>query len=155
MVHNEGDVSSAAIEGRVLERLFELAVVLNDLMNEHLDALGLTAARAEVLWLLVERGPVTQRELSESLQCTPRNVTGLVDALEASGFVTREPHPTDRRAVLVDLTRKGRRVARGLRGEHRQGAGELFTGVPAGDVATFAAVLDIVVDRFRQRQESG
>jgi DNA-binding MarR family transcriptional regulator len=155
MLHNEGKVSSAALEGRALERLFELAVVLNDLMNEHLEALGLTPARAEVLWLLVERGPLTQRQLSESLQCTPRNVTGLVDALEESGFVARQPHPTDRRAVLVNLTRKGRRVATGLRGEHRQGAGDLFTGVAPADVTTFAAVLDVVVDRFRRRQEDG
>lgn len=41
---------------------------------------------------------------------TPRNITGLVDGLVASGFVTREPHPTDRRATLVSLTEHGAQV---------------------------------------------
>ena len=36
-----------------------------------------------------------------------RNVTGLVDALEGAGFVTRSPHPTDRRATVVSLTPQG------------------------------------------------
>ncbi|MEN3610618.1 MarR family transcriptional regulator [Plantactinospora sp. ZYX-F-223] len=43
-------------------------------------------------------------ELSQALKCTPRNVTGLVDALEAAGFVARSAHPTDRRATVVSLT---------------------------------------------------
>ncbi len=41
---------------------------------------------------------MTQRALADALQVTPRNVTGLVDALADSGFVERAPHPTDRRA---------------------------------------------------------
>ena len=45
---------------------------------------------------------------------TPRNVTGLVDALVETGFVTRGPHPTDRRATLVSLTAHGAEVAAGL-----------------------------------------
>jgi DNA-binding MarR family transcriptional regulator len=45
------------------------------------------------------------------LDVSPRNITGLVDALVATGFVTREPHPTDRRATLVSLTARGRRMA--------------------------------------------
>jgi DNA-binding MarR family transcriptional regulator len=36
-----------------------------------------------------------------------RNVTGLVDALQADGFVMRSPHPTDQRTTLVTLTEQG------------------------------------------------
>src|SRR5262245_10385932 len=97
--------------GGALERLFDLSVVLGDLMNRRLHALWLTPARAEVLWLLHRGGPLTQRELSQTLRCTPRNVTGLVDALQEAGFVARKPHPTDRRATLVTLTEKGQDVA--------------------------------------------
>src|SRR5512133_1852278 len=94
-----GDVDA----GGALERLFDLAVVLGDRMKHRLEQLGLTPARAEVLWLLNRGGPLTQRQLSQTLKCTPRNVTGLVDALEAAGLVTRKPHPTDRRATLATL----------------------------------------------------
>ena len=33
-----------------------------------------------------------------------------IDYLDSRGLVRREPHPTDRRAVFVELTRKGRRA---------------------------------------------
>src|SRR5687767_15010273 len=90
-----------------MDRLFDLAVVLGDLMNERLAQHGLAPARAVVIWLLHDGGPCTQRELSQALKCTPRNVTRLVDALQAAGFVTRSSHPTDRRATVVSLTRRG------------------------------------------------
>ncbi len=135
--------------GGALERLFDLAVVLGDLMHHRLQQLGLTPARAEVLWLLNRVGPLTQRQLSQMLKCTPRNVTGLVDALEAAGFVTRKPHPTDRRAILVTLTQHGHAVASGWSAEHRQGADQLFGDISAADLATFAAVLDQVLTRVR------
>lgn len=137
--------------GGALERLFDLAVVLGDLMNRRLEELGLTPARAEVLWLLHRGGPLTQRQLSQTLKCTPRNVTGLVDALQAAGFVTRKPHPTDRRATLVTLTRHGQAVASGWSAEHRQGAGQLFGDISPADLATFVAVLDQVLARLRDQ----
>jgi DNA-binding MarR family transcriptional regulator len=43
-------------------------------------------------------------QLAEAIRVNPRNITGLVDALVEGGFVTREPHPTDRRSILVTLT---------------------------------------------------
>ena len=36
----------------------------------------------------------------------------VVDDLEALGLVRRRPHPTDRRAKLVEATRKGKEMAR-------------------------------------------
>ena len=41
--------------------------------------------------------PPHQRELSQILKCTPRNVTGLVDALQTAGFVER---PADELAAF-------------------------------------------------------
>jgi DNA-binding MarR family transcriptional regulator len=137
--------------GGALERLFDLAVVLGDLMDRRLEELGLTPARAEVLWLLHRGGPLTQRDLSQTLRCTPRNVTGLVDALEAAGFVTRKPHPTDRRATLVTLTEQGHAVASAWSAEHREGAGQLFGDVSAADLAAFVTILDRVLERLRDQ----
>jgi MarR family len=58
---------------------------------------------AAVIWQLHQQGPVTQRTLSQALRVSPRNVTGLLDALEAGGYVTRGRHPTDRRAQLMGV----------------------------------------------------
>lgn len=133
-----------------VDRLFELAVTLNDLMNRRLAASGLTPARGEVVWLLNRYGELTQRELSEKLDCSARNVTGLVDALEAAGFVARARHPTDRRAVLVSLTKRGRSLAGGWRADREVGTVQLFGETSSSELATFATVLDRVLDGLRK-----
>ncbi|WP_371131993.1 MarR family transcriptional regulator [Streptomyces sp. cf386] len=63
---------------------------------------------------------MTQRALAASRAVTPRNITGLLDALQEEGLVARDAHPTDRRATLVSLTRKGREFTSGLRGGARR-----------------------------------
>jgi DNA-binding MarR family transcriptional regulator len=137
-----------------LGRLFELATLLTGPMDRRLVAGGLTRARAEVIWRLHQLGPVTQRELSEALRCTPRNVTGLVDALEAGGLVAREPHPSDRRATLVTLTEQGRATASEWQAGYLEMAKRLFAGLDPTEVAVFIGTLDRVLDRLRDEDPS-
>ena len=113
-----------------LDLVLEVAVLLGEDMHEGLAEDDLTPARARVVWELAHRGPCTQRDLAAVLGVTPRNVTGLIDALAESGYVTREPHPGDRRATLVTFTERGERVATKLREGHVQLAELLFAGMP-------------------------
>ncbi|HEV8636995.1 MAG TPA: MarR family transcriptional regulator [Chloroflexota bacterium] len=129
--------------------MFELAVVLGDAMDQGLAERGLTRARAELLWRLHRLGPVTQRELSQELRCTPRNVTDLVDALEAAGLVARGPHPTDRRATLVGLTEEGEAAAARMQAEHARMAASLFADLGGAELAAFVGVLDRTLARLR------
>jgi DNA-binding MarR family transcriptional regulator len=132
-----------------MEQLFELAVMLGDAMERGLAERGLTLARAELLWRLRQRGPATQRELSEDLRCTPRNVTGLVDALEAAGLVERRPHPTDRRATLVTLTDVGSQMAATMDAGYRATGRELFDDFGEDELAAFVSGMDRVLGRIR------
>ncbi len=45
--------------------------------------------------------------VGQQLGLTPSTMTGLVDRLEEQGYVRRQAHPSDRRAILLHLTRKG------------------------------------------------
>ena len=51
-------------------------------------------------------------EISNRLMVTTGNITGLTDELEADGLVERVADPHSRRALLVRLTPKGRKVFR-------------------------------------------
>jgi DNA-binding MarR family transcriptional regulator len=141
---------NAASPNDALLRLFALAATLGDVMEAGLTERGMTRARAEVIWELHHRGPQTQRELSQALQCTPRNVTGLLDALQAAGDVLRNPHPTDRRATLVTLTEQGSATAADWQAGYEEAAKRLFDGVPARTLNTFVATLDHVLERLRE-----
>lgn len=131
-----------------LAKLFELAVRLSEEMESGLVERGLTRARAELLWVLHHQGQATQHALSQALGCTPRNVTGLVDALETDGFVARHPHPTDRRAILVALTEQGSRAVSAMHADYQQLAAHLFTGLADEDVARFVVILERVLGRL-------
>jgi DNA-binding MarR family transcriptional regulator len=70
---------------------------------------GLTFARYEALVLLTfsRTGRLPMRVMGERLQLHPTSVTNIVDRLQADGLVRRIPHPTDRRATLVEITETG------------------------------------------------
>ena len=57
------------------------------------------------------RRSMSMRELADAMDIDPANATAVVDKLERRGLVQRTPHPTDRRAKIVDVTSEGRRLA--------------------------------------------
>lgn len=78
-----------------------------------LRPLDLTFARYEILMLLsfTRNGALPMTRMGALLQVHPTSVTSAVDRLQAQGFVTRQPHPSDRRAVLASITEAGRATA--------------------------------------------
>ena len=92
-------------------------LLMSDLVLDHdrrravADELGISFARARAVRRLARR-PMSMGELAAALGIDPPNATVMVDDLESMGLVLRKPHPTDRRAKLVEATRKGRALAR-------------------------------------------
>lgn len=145
MVHDE-TASTPAREA--LNRLLAVSILMADDMAKGLQARGLTRARANVLWEVAQNGPLTQRQIADLLRVTPRNVTTLIDALERTGFVTRTGHATDRRAVLIRLTRKGQAAVARMESEANMLAHELFGNLSPADLATVIRALDHVAARL-------
>jgi DNA-binding MarR family transcriptional regulator len=83
----------------------ELHRSIQDQLRTLIAPYRLTLTQAAALRAL--GNPMTQRELASSLCCEPSNVTFIVDRLESDGLLTRQPHPTDRRAKLLALTPRG------------------------------------------------
>jgi DNA-binding MarR family transcriptional regulator len=133
-----------------LNRILQLALFLSEDSARDLATYGLTQSRTRVLWELAHRGPMTQRPLADLIGVSARNITGLVDALVATGFVTREPHPTDRRAALVTLTEHGTRTTDDLRRRHQELADALFSDMPAERYDRFLEDLVEVIARLER-----
>lgn len=93
-----------------------------------------TFARLRLLGALqCSAEPRIMSALSDDLGVTPRNVTALVDALEAEQLVARRPHPTDRRATLIELTDQGSDLCAEAWDAHRHGTAELFEDLDPAD----------------------
>lgn len=61
-----------------------------------------------ILVRLVREGSTTPGALAEAQGVRPPSATRAVQHLEELGLVTRSPHPTDRRQVVVEVTDAGR-----------------------------------------------
>lgn len=138
----------------LLDRLLALSIMLNKDMAVQLGRDELTQARTHLIWELHQRGPVTQQTLASALKVSPRNVTSLVDALAASGHVTREPHPDDRRAFLITLTERGTAAASSLEKDHDQLAQNLFGSIPDADLNAAARALEHAQQRLAELMET-
>ncbi|MDP4015281.1 MAG: MarR family transcriptional regulator [Candidatus Nanopelagicales bacterium] len=112
-------------------------------LREH----SLTFARYETLMLLrfSKTGALPMRVIGSRLQVHPTSVTNAVDRLEKDGFVRRDPHPSDRRAVLVSLTPSGREAAEAAT---RQVNAQVFSGIGLTDAEL--ADLTRALDKLRQ-----
>jgi DNA-binding MarR family transcriptional regulator len=73
------------------------------------DRYGLSEGRFQILIRLhhVDGGRLTMGELAETLDVSPRTVTGLVDTLERDGLVKRVNAADDRRSVYAEITDQG------------------------------------------------
>ena len=63
-----------------------------------------------VLGTLHRRGPLSVGELAAAERVQPPSMTRTVNCLCDVGLARREPHPSDRRQVVVHLTEDARRV---------------------------------------------
>jgi DNA-binding MarR family transcriptional regulator len=104
------------------------------------DALGLSWTRVLALRRLAVQA-LTQRALAERLSADQPYVTLMVDDLERRGLVRRKPHPTDRRAKLVELTASGRAAAARAAVLLDEPPPELY-GVPDADLKALLRVLE-------------
>ena len=74
--------------------------------------LGVTASQAMLLNFLGEEDRILSRSLGKKLQISSATMTGILDRLEKLALLERQPHPDDRRAILICLTDQGRDYAK-------------------------------------------
>ena len=68
----------------------------------------LTISQFGTLEALLHLGPLNQKELGQKLLKSGGNITLVIDNLIKSGLVKRSVNPNDRRAVIINLTEKGK-----------------------------------------------
>lgn len=85
-------------------------------MDRWADRNGLSEGRLYVLMRLFHQPEhrMALGELAETLDVTPRTITGLIDHLEEDGLVERIPDPSDRRSIQAKLTDGGRQRIEGI-----------------------------------------
>lgn len=72
---------------------------------------NVTPAQCHALLALEESGPLLNSELAALLQVDASTLSRTIDQLDLKKLVVRKSHPTDRRAVLLELSDPGSQIA--------------------------------------------
>jgi DNA-binding MarR family transcriptional regulator len=104
-------VSRTTLDTAALAHDLRLAVMRfsRRLRNQRVDQ-SVTLTHLAALSTLKRHGPMSPGELAAHERVQPPSMTRVVVALEGMGLVTRSPHPTDGRQVVIDLTPAAREL---------------------------------------------
>ena len=133
---------------QLLDQLLLLATLLHEDQERELGAIGLNQSRTHVMWIVHHRGSLMQRDIADAMGVTPRHVTTLVDELLEAGLAFRNPHPSDRRAVLVSLSDKGTSLMESMTVDHERLAASLTEGWTTGEVDELRGQVETVIARL-------
>lgn len=87
------------------------ARVFNRLVDAQLRPHGVSLALIGPIMLLSWKGPMLQRDLVIDSAVKQPAMVALLDKLEGLKLIKRSPAPQDRRAAVVSLTPRGRKIA--------------------------------------------
>jgi MarR family transcriptional regulator for hemolysin len=125
------------------ERPFRLGFLIHDVsrlrrtvVDKALRPLGVTRSQWWVLANLSRHngGGMMQTELSKVMDVGKVTLGGLIDRLEASGYVERQPEPGDRRAKRVVMTPKGIKLLGQIQKVGKVVNAQIMTGISANDI---------------------
>ncbi len=114
----------------------------NRLHTSMASELGVNLTGLSALSHLAAAPGMTPKQLSDLLGITTGSTTGTIDNLERSGFLRREPHPDDRRSVVLHLTPAGRHAVEWVIERYRAALETVYASHPQLPAPELAAFLD-------------
>lgn len=107
-------------------------------------AYGLSSAQWRLLVHVLREGSVPQARLADLLEIEPISVSRLIDRMQKSGWVTRQPDPTDRRVQRIVATENTQAIRHELRTMAADVYEEAMAGLdPAARDALFSGLMAI------------
>lgn len=99
-------------------------------------------SQSTILQALLIRRESRMNDLARFLGLSKANVSGLVDRLVEKRLIAREHGVEDRRVVIVRLTARGLKAARGLARVQRRNLSRMMRRVPERNLKVFIETLE-------------
>jgi DNA-binding MarR family transcriptional regulator len=119
----------------------ETAHALRKDFDRRAVGLGVTRAQWKVLFRLDRHPGLRQIDLADMLDVEAITLSRIVDKLEESELVERQPDPADRRAWRLHVTAKAQPLIAKLREIADEMIAEAFAGIDPKDIETTRRVL--------------
>lgn len=132
-------------------RLNEVARLFTRRFDERTQTLALPLAHCKALLLLAENEGVSQTRLSKISEIDPASLVGILDRLEADGWVQRRRGLDDRRVRSLAVTENAVPVLRLIWGVISDTYVEALHGLSADEIGTIVKVLACVHSNLSRR----
>ncbi len=132
---------------RVFLSIFRLNGALIQAGDELLRDLGVSSAQWQVLGA-VDLGPIPAAQIARDLGRTRQGVQPTVDRLDRDGLVEFQENPNHKRAKLVALTKKGRRVLDEINRRQESWVNELAKGLPQSALREQVTLCQKILERL-------
>ncbi len=121
------------------------------LFDQAMKPLGITRSQWWVLSQLSRhaRSGMLQTELARDLDVGKVTVGGLIDRLEAAGYVVRQPEKADRRAKRIMITPRGHEILKAMVAVGHKLNGIILAGLTPEAVAAAEQALEMMKENIR------
>ncbi|MGX9391863.1 MarR family winged helix-turn-helix transcriptional regulator [Nitrobacteraceae bacterium UC4446_H13] len=137
------------LKRQLVAQLVESSRLLRNYIDTRAKRRGTTRAQWIVLFRLRQQEGLSQVDLADILELQPISLVRLLDRLVEQGLLKRRPHPKDRRANQLYLTRTGRKLVDDLDSLRDAIAIDVFKDVPVSALETSLSVLKDIKDHVK------
>lgn len=137
------------LKRQLVAQLIESSRLLRNFIDTRAKKRGTTRAQWIVLFRLRQQEGLSQVDLADVLELQPISLVRLLDRLVEQGLLKRQPHPKDRRANQLYLTRAGRKLVDDLDSLRDAIAMDVLKDIPVSALETSLNVLKDIKDHVK------
>ena len=135
--------------GFLISRIKQVGGPLFDRMLAEADIDAFNGAQGRILYVLWQGDGLTISQLSAQTSLANTTLTSMLDRMEQSGLIQREPSPSDRRALLIHLTDKARTLREDYDRISQRMNDLYYLGFTEAEIRQFESYLQRVLDNLQ------
>ena len=135
--------------GFLISRIKQVGGRLFDRMLAEADVDAFNGAQGRILYVLWQGDGLTISQISAQTSLANTTLTSMLDRMEQSGLIRREPSPTDRRALLIRLTDKARALQQDYERISQRMNELYYLGFTEAEIRQFEGYLTRILDNLQ------
>jgi DNA-binding MarR family transcriptional regulator len=140
-------------EIEMIELIGQIARKIVKRIGAAADKAGLSATESFALWHIFKTSGCKTSDIAAHLGLSPSTMTGMLDRLEAAGWVLREADPVDRRAVCIVATKKLTDFLKNAKRSVNKSLERTFSELPSDFMERLCADLALVLEKLETEED--
>lgn len=151
------DISQMPINERIGFQIFLLHCAMKARKNRNFESIDLTSSQADILNYVFsnerEGNTIQQVDIERRFNLSNPTVTGIIQRLEAKGFITREVCATDKRCKYLHTTKQTEKIYEYTDKMRREGNELLTQDFSEEEKGEFSRLLEKALNNIRSNEK--